>query len=172
MLKTPGVLLTNLVVLLALATASPKDAGQTTVIAPEEDGACSALASQDFSGIPDAPTQITEAQLIAAGGDFPAYCQVQGYISPQVGFELRLPASNWNGKFMEVGCGGWCGSINASAGDSSTRLQSRPGTAGVQSRPSTRLSHPYSGRCGRAVICRIRDIERRTDLNRRIPSWS
>jgi feruloyl esterase len=37
---------------------------------------------------------------------------VQGYVAPQVGFELRLPISNWNGKFLEVGSGGWGGSIS------------------------------------------------------------
>jgi feruloyl esterase len=28
-----------------------------------------------------------------------------------VGIELRMPVTNWNGKFLEVGCGGHCGSF-------------------------------------------------------------
>ncbi len=71
---------------------------------------CTALKHVDFSRIQDAPTQITEARLIEAKGD-PAYCQVRGYVSPQVEFEIRLPVNNWNGKFMETGCGGACGTL-------------------------------------------------------------
>src|SRR5580704_10728955 len=72
---------------------------------------CEALASTDFSRIQDAPTQITEAILIKRKDDLPAHCQVKGYVTPQVGFEIRLPVDNWNGKFMETGCGGSCGVI-------------------------------------------------------------
>jgi Tannase and feruloyl esterase len=72
---------------------------------------CEALASTDFSRIQDAPTQITEANLIKRKDDLPAHCQVKGYVTPQVGFEIRLPVNNWNGKFMETGCGGTCGVI-------------------------------------------------------------
>ncbi len=71
---------------------------------------CIALRSVDFAGTQDAPTQITAVKLIEANGD-PAYCQVQGYVSPQVSFEIRLPMNDWNGKFAETGCGGTCGNI-------------------------------------------------------------
>jgi feruloyl esterase len=72
---------------------------------------CTALKNVDLSDIQDAPTQITAARLIETKGD-PVYCQVQGYVSPQVGFEIRLPTNNWNGKFMETGCAGTCGTVN------------------------------------------------------------
>jgi len=70
---------------------------------------CNALASTNFSNIQDAPTQVLEAKLIAASGDAAAFCQVQGYVMPNVGFKLLLPASNWNHKLFEFGCGGSCG---------------------------------------------------------------
>jgi hypothetical protein len=70
---------------------------------------CQALASTDFTQVLDAPTQVAEASVVEAHGDNPAYCRVQGYVWPQVGFELRLPLSRWNGKFFEAGCGGACG---------------------------------------------------------------
>jgi hypothetical protein len=73
---------------------------------------CSALASADFVNIQDAPTQVTEAKLVTASGSVPALCQVQGYVAPNVGFRLLLPASDWNGKFLETGCGGFCGSTD------------------------------------------------------------
>ena len=72
---------------------------------------CTALERVDFSGIQDAPVQIIGVNVVEAKGKEPAYCRVSGYVAPQVGFELRLPISNWNGKFFEVGCGGSCGHL-------------------------------------------------------------
>ena len=71
---------------------------------------CPALRHADFSRIMDASTQVDDAKVVDADAASPTYCQVQGYIAPSVGFELRLPLENWNGKFFEVGCGGFCGS--------------------------------------------------------------
>jgi Tannase and feruloyl esterase len=81
---------------------------------PETDvsAQCKSLESADFSNIFDAPTQIAKAKMVEAKGEAPAYCQVQGYVTPQVGFELRLPTANWNKKFIEIGCGGHCGDTN------------------------------------------------------------
>jgi feruloyl esterase len=70
---------------------------------------CRALLQSDYTALEDAPTQITAAELIEAGGGNPAVCRVRGYVAPQVSFELRLPAVGWNGRFMEVGDGGWGG---------------------------------------------------------------
>ncbi len=47
----------------------------------------------------------------------PAHCAVQGIIRPtkdsEIHFELWLPASGWNGKYVQLGSGGWAGTINA-----------------------------------------------------------
>jgi len=32
------------------------------------------------------PTEVIEAKAVEPNADMPAYCQVQGYVSPQVGF--------------------------------------------------------------------------------------
>ena len=64
---------------------------------------CKGLPSPDFFGIQDAPAQVTATKVLEPAAGAPAYCRVQGYVSPQVGFEFRLPLSHWNGKFMEVG---------------------------------------------------------------------
>jgi hypothetical protein len=69
---------------------------------------CIALARADFSGLQDAPTQITEASLVNASVPIPEYCKVTGYVAPQVGIEVGFPTS-WNGKLIEMGCGGHCG---------------------------------------------------------------
>jgi hypothetical protein len=70
---------------------------------------CTALVSADFSQLQDAPTQIGSATFVKGSDGESPYCRVQGYIWPQIRFELRLPISDWNGKFFEVGCGGSCG---------------------------------------------------------------
>ena len=67
----------------------------------------------DFASIPEAPSHLTSAKIVDAAGDIPAYCHAVGYVSPNVGIELRLPLTTWNGKFAMVGCGGKCGSIQA-----------------------------------------------------------
>lgn len=71
---------------------------------------CSTLAETDFSHIEDAPTKISEAEVIDAGSDA-AFCRVRGYVSPQVRFEIQLPVRGWNGKFVETGCAAACGTI-------------------------------------------------------------
>src|SRR5579884_1713516 len=47
----------------------------------------------------------------------PAHCAVQGIIRPtkdsEIHFELWLPATGWNGKYLQIGSGGWAGTINA-----------------------------------------------------------
>jgi hypothetical protein len=81
---------------------------------------CAALftreAGERLAAIPDAPTSINSARVVAAGGthgaidrDLPELCRVEGVISPTVGFLLRMPTSGWNGKLLMGGCGGPCG---------------------------------------------------------------
>lgn len=47
----------------------------------------------------------------------PAHCAVQGIIRPtkdsEIHFELWIPASGWNGKYLQLGNGGWAGAIYA-----------------------------------------------------------
>src|SRR5580700_4173996 len=78
---------------------------------PAGTAACQALMSQDFSHVQDAPLQLTEARVVQAQGKTPAYCRVTGYVWPQIGIEIHLPMSAWNGKFMEVGDGGYGGDM-------------------------------------------------------------
>jgi hypothetical protein len=51
--------------------------------------------------------------------NLPAFCRVQGIIRPStdsdIGFEVWLPSSGWNGKYLGVGNGGFAGSINYTA---------------------------------------------------------
>ena len=65
----------------------------------------------DFARIADAPSKVVSARIVMANNGVPEFCLITGYVSPNVGFELRLPMAGWNGKFAMVGCGGMCGGI-------------------------------------------------------------
>ena len=64
-----------------------------------------------FARIPDAPTAVLKAEVIPAEGDVPEVCRINGVVAPDINFELRLPTTKWNGKFMHYGCGGACGVV-------------------------------------------------------------
>ena len=76
-------------------------------------GRCQALAQVDFSGVTDAPTQVTSSTYVAGTNGDVASCLVEGYVTPRVGFEVHLPAENWNGKFIKRGCGAYCGTTES-----------------------------------------------------------
>ena len=72
---------------------------------------CSQLLSQDFTNVPGAPpASLTSATVVGSGNA--AYCDVFGYIAPQTQFELRLPASTYEGRYLQTGCGGNCGTVS------------------------------------------------------------
>jgi hypothetical protein len=93
--------------------------------------AASALAGHaadcaSLSGAKLPNTSVTTAQAVPAGrftppsgrpiDKLPAFCRLAGVIRPtadsDIRFEVWLPASDWNGKFLSVGNGGFAGSIN------------------------------------------------------------
>jgi hypothetical protein len=93
---------------------------------------CDSLASLKLPN-----TSITAAQIVAAGAflppgvppspavlaiykSLPAFCRIQGMMQPSsdshIEFEVWLPASGWNGKYMGTGNGGFAGSIGYAPG--------------------------------------------------------
>jgi feruloyl esterase len=91
-----------------------------------------AIECEQLSALKLANTSITLAQSIAAGAfqppqggagapgaaaysHLPAFCRVTGTIRPtpdsNIRFEVWMPSSVWNGKFVGVGNGVWAGSI-------------------------------------------------------------
>jgi pimeloyl-ACP methyl ester carboxylesterase len=83
----------------------------TSSTATPTNQSCVNMKSADFARVEDAPAQILDAVVVQADGPTPSYCRVQGYVMPQVRFEIHLPMSNWNGKLLEVGDGGWGGDM-------------------------------------------------------------
>ncbi len=58
-----------------------------------------------LTGLAVSSTTITSAAMVAAGGGFPEYCNVNGHVDTEIVFALRLP-TQWNGKFYFTGLGG------------------------------------------------------------------
>lgn len=77
-------------------------------------GDCAALASSELPHV-----RITAARLVPAQPDVPEFCRVQGEARPtadsQIGFEVWLPAAGWNGRYYQLGNGGFAGSIHEPA---------------------------------------------------------
>lgn len=91
-------------VFLILSLALGGCAGAPSATDPAAD--CAALADR-----PPAGGSVTVAEVIDAGDGLPAYCRVRGVIEPRIGFEARLPVADWNGRYYQAGCGGFCGSV-------------------------------------------------------------
>ncbi|WP_300610401.1 tannase/feruloyl esterase family alpha/beta hydrolase [Trebonia sp.] len=55
---------------------------------------------------------IVEYQTASASPGSPKYCAITGHINTYIGFEILLPISTWRQRYLQVGCGGLCGSIS------------------------------------------------------------
>lgn len=73
---------------------------------------CATLAQHDFGSVPDAATSLQSTAVVAATAATPEYCDVKGYISPQTQFELKLPTKTYQGRYLQEGCGAFCGIIS------------------------------------------------------------
>ncbi len=93
----------------ALFAAMPPQPRADTPEAADAEARCRALQAGEFAQILDAPTHVTSSVVVADTDQLPSFCRVQGYVTPNTGIELRLPISNWNGKFFQAGCTGSCG---------------------------------------------------------------
>jgi len=100
-----------------LLVLTPRANSEESRIISEKDASarCQALLSSDFTHVEDAPTRVIETRDVQARGVFSGYCEIRGFTVPQVEFEIRLPTSRWNGKFLHAGCGGMCGQLLSQA---------------------------------------------------------
>ncbi len=103
----------SLVVILGFGTSvsvgAPDEAGVSEL--PLASSPCRVIpAAMDFTELLDAPTQITDVKAVKAASGLPNYCQIQGNVVPSTGIKVGLP-SPWNGKFIEMGCGSYCGTL-------------------------------------------------------------
>ena len=52
---------------------------------------------------------VTSARVMTSAKQLVDYCEVRATTLPSIAIEVRLPLKEWNGKFYQVGCGGFCG---------------------------------------------------------------
>ena len=78
-----------------------------------QNGSTRNLDVPDFLNIPGAPTRVNSAEIVPATATQPEYCAVRGYVQPTIEFELKLPTSTWQGRYLQFGCAGVCGFIPA-----------------------------------------------------------
>src|SRR5579863_7173319 len=106
-------------------------AGNVSADAPPAAHTADAAACTRLSSLKLPHTTITSAQVVAAGqfkapenvranfADLPAFCRVSMTIAPTSDSDIKseawLPVTGWNGKFQEVGNGGWNGFIQYAA---------------------------------------------------------
>lgn len=70
---------------------------------------CESLKTLDLSTTVDKPTHIESVST--TNFKDAEVCEVRGYIEPAVKFVASLPVANWDGRFLQVGCGGLCGHL-------------------------------------------------------------
>lgn len=106
--------------------ASPARGAPAT---PSPDDACTALRTADFvlPRYPDA--RVVEAVSVRDDPAAPAHCRVRAYVGPRVQILAWLPAENWSGRLVVLGCGGKCGNLDDWRGYGHWRWPLRRGDA-------------------------------------------
>lgn len=69
---------------------------------------CSEFVNQYVDGV-----VIKDSFAVLDRKDLPGFCAIQGTIIPSIKFEARFPLTDWNGKYYQSGCGGYCGAVIA-----------------------------------------------------------
>lgn len=69
---------------------------------------CADLLESDLTGIPDASTVIDTAEQATAPQGHPI-CKVKGTIEGRIQFVAELPTKTWTGRYLQTGCGAFCG---------------------------------------------------------------
>lgn len=94
-----------------VAGMAPAVAAEESVVRPAH--SCAELVRE--YAVPDAKTQVTSAVVVPASAVAPEFCDVRGKIEPNIGFQLKLPTQTYRGRYVQYGCGGFCGFIGDSA---------------------------------------------------------
>jgi Tannase and feruloyl esterase len=80
---------------------------------PRRRAPCSDGGSRDrrLSGRARVRSSGLESQVGSATAGGPQYCALTGHIAANIGFEILLPTETWHERYLQIGCGGLCGSI-------------------------------------------------------------
>ena len=121
------------------AQAGAPNPGQTLAATPAA-APCTNLQATDLTAIGGQGSRITSASETQVDGI--AVCAVEGVLAPSIGFKVNLPVSTWTQRYLQVGCGGLCGSINLKVGAADGCV---PVTAGNFVIASTDMGHSGMG---------------------------
>src|ERR1700690_4672222 len=124
-------------------------------------GQAAARPCENLASLKLSDTTITAARSIPAGNytapngevfkNMPAFCRVAATLTPtsdsEIGIEVWMPASGWNGKFEGVGNGGFAGAIAYAAlapgvAHGYATASTDTGHAGTSTDGSFALGHP------------------------------
>jgi hypothetical protein len=100
----------------AVATAS--SSGLANLPVKKATISCADLAGSTTS-VSGLSVQVADYQVGSYTKGDPQYCALTGYIAKYIGFEILLPTTTWRQRYLQVGCGGLCGSIGLGAPESS-----------------------------------------------------
>jgi hypothetical protein len=95
------------------AGASSAGSGMANLPLRKAKISCAALARHTHA-VDGLSVSIAEYQVGTAAAGDPQYCALTGHIAKYVGFEILLPTKTWHQRYLQVGCGGLCGSIGLS----------------------------------------------------------
>jgi hypothetical protein len=97
----------------ATTASTASDSGLANLPDRKARMSCAALAkTTKINGL---ALQVTKYQTGTAAKGDPEYCALTGHIAKYIGFEVLLPMKTWHERYLQVGCGGLCGSIGLSA---------------------------------------------------------
>lgn len=77
---------------------------------------CTEIAALEFRDMKFNRSAGLTAELVAAGEDVPAHCNITGRLWPEIDFAVKLP-TEWNGRFVMTGNGGAGGGLRTQALD-------------------------------------------------------
>ncbi|MFG6402342.1 tannase/feruloyl esterase family alpha/beta hydrolase [Microbacterium sp. P04] len=89
---------------------------QPAAVAAITDAQCSARTGSEITASDDdaegaasavTATIVTATIITTASGDLA--CSLSGVIEGRVGYTVQLPLTDWNGRYFQTGCGGFCG---------------------------------------------------------------
>ncbi|MDO4905911.1 MAG: tannase/feruloyl esterase family alpha/beta hydrolase [Lautropia sp.] len=108
-------------------------------------------------GLREAPTRITSAEI--ANVDEHRMCVIEGVISPQIRFMVRLPVDGWTQRYLQTGCGGLCGRLGIQSPQRDSQFEQN----GTMAMASTDMGHS----AGAGGIWGAVDMQLRVDFGYR-----
>ncbi len=99
------------VLFLGTAPAVASATGPLPVVRPSI--ACPALTDLDLTAIAGPGSHVRSAKETTVNGI--AVCAVEGVLAPNIGFRMQLPLHSWTQRYLQLGCGGFCGNAESGA---------------------------------------------------------